>query len=323
MSKELFNENQKKIFMFEQNGTSSYLYQKAFERISDKEKEYNKDVCMMTREELVDTLKVFGSRSNITPVISRLRKYTLWAKERGLIKTNYLDKKITPTKELTKMIGDTDPRYYISEEKYNEYKQTLRSTENGIYLTAILCCCYEGIIGNNFENIANLRVRDIPDGNIITLYDGEKRHISDELKCLLIEASCVDIMYGDNNRNLIYGKYADSIFKTSKETNNHKRKFMTAFNNPRRIKDLLKDEELTAEVLYRSGLFNFVRDKCKMLGYPFKEDFTDVISTPRSEVGILMSSGIVEKYNAVLDDYGTTIRWYQFKKLFADWVEYI
>ena len=322
----MYNEEIKQKYMSTLNDTDRRLVAALFNRIEKYEQEYKRDFYAMNRSQIIKTIAEFGSQSNIRPAFSRLRKYSKWAKENKIHKgINYSDEHITTVKELIQSIGQCEKRYYISEEEYRRDINILKTSENAVYLTSLFMACYEGILGNHMENLIHLRVSDLRQGTHITLFDGSKRNISEELRSLLIEASTVEYLYGKYTASFKYSLYPDTIWKGTRKGNNQKRKFMSMFDNTGKIKDLLDNENITMEALYRSGFFNFVKKRAKELGYDLRKDMTEDIIQVRThgDKGRLTASKTTERYDKIFQEYGSNYRLYNFKRDYADWVSYI
>ena len=79
----MYNEEIKQQFLDTLEHNSRRLTIPIFNKIEAKEEEYNTDYCKMTRSQIIDTIAIFGTETNIRPVFSRLRKYSKWCKENG------------------------------------------------------------------------------------------------------------------------------------------------------------------------------------------------------------------------------------------------
>ena len=322
----MYNEEIKQQFLDTLEHNSRRLTIPIFNKIEAKEEEYNTDYCKMTRGQIIDTIAIFGTETNIRPTFSRLRKYSKWCKENGYNKgIDYSDKHITTVDELVYSIGQLEKRYYISEEYYRECIKTLKSSDNAAYLTSLLMACYEGIVGDNFENLVYLRVKDLRHGTHITLYDGTKRTITEELRSLLIEASTVEELYSKYTVTLKYSPYPDSIWKSTRRGKDQSRKFASLFDNRGKIKDLLDNDNVTIEALSRSGFFNYVKNRSKELGYDLKNDMLAEIPIMRTNgnKGRIVQSDLTEKYDRILKEYGTDMKFFNFRRNYRDWICYI
>ena len=158
----MYNEEIKQQFLDTLKDNDRRLTTPIFNKIEAKEKEHGVDYCKMNRSQIIDTISIFGTETSIRPAFSRLRKYSKWMKEIGYNKgIDYSDKHITTVDELVQSIGQLEKRYYISEEYYRKCINILKSSDNAVYLTSLLMACYEGIVGDNFENLVHLRVKDL------------------------------------------------------------------------------------------------------------------------------------------------------------------
>ena len=72
----MYNEEIKQQFLDTLEHNSRRLTTPIFNKIEAKEEEYNTDYCKMTRSQIIDTIAMFGTETNIRPAFSRLRKYS-------------------------------------------------------------------------------------------------------------------------------------------------------------------------------------------------------------------------------------------------------
>ena len=65
-------------------------------------------------------------------------------------KVNWLDYKLYPNEKIFAAIDESQERYYLTPEKYEEYYQKILAANDGVYNASIFVALYEGIAGNYY-----------------------------------------------------------------------------------------------------------------------------------------------------------------------------
>jgi integrase len=159
---EIYNSTIKERFLQLYNNINTQNeYRAIFSRIVKFEKFNNKDVSMFNYNELKDLLMGVkcSSTKSLDHIKSIISMYFKWSQKEGYI-SSYVD--------LTKLIVRRDVRENVSKVKIEE--QYLKDEEE-LYMIAEDFCvnkqdavlfvlCYEGVRGDNLEEISNLKVSD-------------------------------------------------------------------------------------------------------------------------------------------------------------------
>jgi hypothetical protein len=298
-----------------------YKTEYIFNKISKFEEQINKDVYEMNVEELQNLFKAsdISTKSSIVGVKSALKKYLDWCKARDIIKINLFDKDVITTNMLINQIDDSQMSLYFSEETYNNYKSIIKASLNGTYYLSLFMALWEGICGNNYDDLINLRELDINiSNNTIKLYTTNKiKTVTPELIKALLATSQMDTLESITGRldKLKVSIYYDSIFKCV-----GKSKTATAEAIARRfirdninykLKDILNNKNISITNIYNSGLIHYMKKKAEINHLNLKDD-------------LLNSNNFNDNlYNIFLYEYGETMSFSMFRFKFKDYYEYI
>lgn len=159
---ELENENMRKVLFSD------------FKRISEVERDFFRDVYDMNIDQLEELLYRcrFKTETAVIVFLSKMLSYTKWAAEKGYANSNLppIVKKITSV--ASKYVFKTISAYYTQEQLFDIYE-----TMNNRQDVMIIQCIFEGIKGESYTEILNLKSEDIfkQDGKYyVNLYDTKR-----------------------------------------------------------------------------------------------------------------------------------------------------
>lgn len=164
------------------------IYSNLFNKISIVEEQLNKNIYDMDKNEIESvfhSLQIRGMHSMMNAAYF-CKRYILWAKENGHAKdvVDKLPAKLTAEYISQFVFKSANVRY-----TREEVLEVIKTVHDPRYATAILCL-FEGIRGNELEEIANLKLDDLSKGENNTYYAKlihrkEKTEISYELYTML------------------------------------------------------------------------------------------------------------------------------------------
>lgn len=179
----LFNEDRKKAYI--EDKSTSHSMESAlkvfFNRLSEVEEYYNKDVVDFDDTELDDLLISFNCKTHqaITDKISLLRNYIYWEVEHGYCKSkNIIIDLPRFSNGCERYLNKLAIKYRYLKDKNELYKlinQLVNYKDK-----AIICLLYEGLYGKEFDEIRYLKVKDCDFENNIINVTGENAR---QIKC--------------------------------------------------------------------------------------------------------------------------------------------
>ncbi|QNM06069.1 phage lytic cycle repressor MrpR family protein [Qiania dongpingensis] len=318
----MFNEKQKEEFLdFYRSNFQDATYMRLknlFHKTEPYEEEKGKDLCAMDGEELIHFLITnYDNQKTLLGEKYRLSRYLEWCQVKGYCKINYLGKSLCPNDYLLSKMESYKTRYYISDERYEEYVELVRHSGAGVNDLPILMSIYEGIAGKCFENLVYLQKDDIieeGDGYRISLADDTCKNISGRLARALL--SCYKLEEYVGNKRLVRLKYSflpDSIWKSRSRKDSEEGMIRNFRNSFKRIKEVTGDEALNYSSLFTSGRFNLVVREAKKAGYRIKED----LERPR------IDEDTVNRYQTIFDRLQMNISFSIFKYRYQDYTPYL
>lgn len=312
-----FNPERKKDYiLYEGNTKDTKSIEGVFKTFKKYEEEMNRDICEMHTEDILKILLENYSKTSGYSEKCRLEAYIEWCRAKNYCKVNWLAKKYCPKEKITALYKDKDDRYYLSEQKYNDYVKLISNYIDGAYDLSIFMAIYEGIAGEQYSNLIHLVKEDINVKNsTVRLYDGRNKKVSKDLIKALLNSYNTNVL---NNKSLVMNLnnslYADSIWKSNREITEAGmlRKFRDRLS---KIKELLNDKDLNINNISGSGIFNYVVKRAQ-------EDKYDIIDdmqvNGRNEL-ILLN----QKYQKYFDELQIKIKFHDFKDRYQTYVKYI
>ena len=157
---EQMNENNNQLVV---TATKNRL-QNLFEKVEPFENFYKKDCFDFSKTEILNTLASFGSFSVSTLKSNKsfLNMYTQWANLNNIATTGINAYESVTQEDLVRCVGEDANSYrLITEDKLNDVlKQTLNPSDQYLLLGL-----YEGIRGEDYKELMNLREEDIDTEN--------------------------------------------------------------------------------------------------------------------------------------------------------------
>ena len=178
----MYNESIKKRYIQEkENSTSTpnnYL-ERLFDKVKCFEEKYNKDVCCFTAYEIVDFYKTINisSLESLIVLNNHLSLYVQWCLQQNLVPDcqNHFDE--INNDILVECINITSlKKAIITRETLNIWLSGSNNPSDAF----TMLCLFEGIKGNDFCEILNLKMSDFS-GNKVKLCTGREMIVSDKL----------------------------------------------------------------------------------------------------------------------------------------------
>lgn len=286
------------------------------------ERDAGKDLCEMSTEELVAILLSFKAKTTIRQKRTIITNYINWCRALGYCKVNWLDYKLYPNEKIFAAIDESQERYYLTPEKYEEYYQKILAANDGVYNASIFVALYEGIAGNYYINLTHLKTGDIdPETRTVRLYEGNTRTVSERLIKLLLETSQIRTLQNKSQpSHLTESLYPDSVWYSTKA--------MAPESMWRRFRDRLKmmkeivgDDRLTASTVTSSGFFNYVCSSAIRDGLDIKADLLDTSTKVDKRVAGRVPSEY--KYKKYIEEFGSNMSFAYFKYSFSAFAKYL
>lgn len=269
----MYNESIKKRYIQEkENGTSTpegYL-NRLFEKTKYFEEKLNKDISCFTVYEITDFYKTINISSLESLIVtnSHLSLYTQWCLQQNLIpdcQNHFME---INNDILLKCVNTTIlEKAIVTRETLNYWLGKLKNPSDAF----VMICLFEGIKGNDFCEIANIKMSDFS-GNKLKLCTGREMTISDDL-IKLAEITNKTFEYRAIN------KYNEKIYPLEEEGYVLK-KFVnckddvTAYQRGRRIyhkllrnfKELEVAQYMKPNSLMESGKIDYINRRAKEEG---------------------------------------------------------
>lgn len=306
-----YNEEIKEEFLNSINTESTKKsYEFLFKKIKKYEDKFKKDVNNFSQEEYVELLKIFStSKSNLGTTKRKLDQYINFCIPK-YISTNAL--KLVNINELS---ADLNDLFLFTNTEYEMYKRKIIQHVNGEYYLSLFMCPYNGIMGNKFENIYNLRLSDIDENGFVKLHDGAELQINFELQMALNKTAKITSQTVGKSVNaeipLSLYKYYDQVFKffdTNNSFENYEARCRYNISQffSKKLKSITGEKRISANSIYKSGLINYMYNQAKLNGYDLKSD--------------IQSGDHHIFYKKKLLDFGTNMSWINFKFAFMNFI---
>lgn len=258
----MYNPERKKSFIeaYESDRiVGSNYFQNLFSRTEPLEKEFGKDVCDFTKEEIIALFISFNSSYGSTNISirSRLAKYTEFCCYNNLSRDN-----INHYYEITgeEVAGYANQfmknKYYISKKKLDGYCSKLANACDCFVLYAL----FEGIKGKYCEEITDMTLADIDIKNrIVTTVNNKKIKVSQEFIKFAVKSD-QELEYASPMRPYTFHSSSlPYIFKNRVNItdDSEDRKRRRVLNKVNYIKNMLSAPEITVPHLVNSGFVHY------------------------------------------------------------------
>ena len=243
-----------------------------FRKVEKYEVDFNKDVCMFTKEEAKTMYIELKSRSVYTLLNNNviLKAYTEWQKHYNKLNIDNVYESIT-IDDLRPCV-DAKASKILSREEIAEIEEQLLNVTDA----AIVECLFQGIAGPSMRDITSLH-RDMLDkeSKQIIFSDGRVFDISEELCQMLDKAFHEEkyVCYGETLRV----KKLEGIGKLFKDRDNthaadsDDRRFRAVYRKIQVIRDYVGVKELTMKGISAAGFLHYLRLGMEASGLALKE----------------------------------------------------
>jgi integrase len=288
-TQELFDEKTKSRFLKNQTTAMKKRYSLLFKKSALMEKKYNIDLYDFSLEQVRRLLLVIASTqvSTLHSYGNLIEIYITWAIEQDLRKDNINPVVATASKAWYKTLLYKGTKTLFSDA---EVMELIKKTKNYQDKAAILAL-YEGLYGNGYTEILNLKISDLDKTSMTVVLleetkEGNKQRvasISPMLYNLLIEANLED-EYLKNNGSVAPGTKTpvsrllrtDFIIRTveNSKTNATSRSESTLISRRLgKLADIFGTPGMTPTNLRNSGMLKMAYDLYKDKGTLDKEDY--------------------------------------------------
>ena len=246
-----------------------------FEKVSAKEEELGKDVCNFTKAEILEYYKTsniisFYSASTINSIFS---VYVRWCLQKNLVTDcqNHFEEMDNETlmNVVNKFVFN---KRIVTREKMIELCEELINPRDRFVLLSI----FEGIKGDNFKEIVNLRPEDIDEAGA-HLCTGRVVQISDLLRKYIYQAVNESVYYSVSDKMQKTMPLLDKgfVFKnypnTKNETDEFQKGRIVYHSILRSLKYLGLFKFVTANSIYDSGKIHMIKTRAKELNMTAEE----------------------------------------------------
>lgn len=306
----MFNEELKRQFIDERNKEvvlpQNYL-KCQFNKVSEMEKDLNKDVSNFTVYEIIEYYKLLNTSSleSLVTLNSQFSIYTQWCLQNNLVSDNqnhFLEITIEMVKGcISKVLLEMK---IISKDKILDWVDQLPNPKDQFILLGL----FEGIKGKDFCELSKLRPADI-NGNIATLCTGRKIELSKKLLEIIDACLSTDLYYsisgkGDKIMPLVNNGYIIKDYPNAKDNVSDFQMGRKIYNAITRILDYFGMLEfMSANSIFESGKLNMIKERANELNITSKEYlYSDHIKEIESKYNLKM---IRSTFWAKYEDYLT------------------
>lgn len=257
----MFNQERKQQFLKQKSDGAilSNNLRDLFEKTQAKEEQLGRDVAEWTSGEIIDFFKWYGTKSiqSLIMLHNGLTSYADWCLLAGLVKDNQNHFREVNSEMLCKCINtqELDKLIITRKELLDTIKQLPNKSDQFIFLAL-----FEGIPSKD-RVLVSIKVSDL-NGNELTLCNGEKRIITDDLVKLMKQANEEDTYQSLGKREMIY-KYAprDTVIKPpiSRKGIQTKETVGVTVRVRSCLKWLGKWENLTMKLIRESGRIDYIK----------------------------------------------------------------
>ena len=243
-----------------------------FRKTSPFETVLNKDICNFSTEEIYDMLKRFNSSSinSLEKYCRLLSLYVQWCNQQGMItdsQNHFLEIKVDQLRNCINTIKRN--KKYIDRNIVIDWCKKLQPMDS-----MVLLCLFEGILGKEFEEIRNLRMRDFKDGCFVDLSNGKRKRCSAELIESARESMLTGYYIGKNWKKVdtqyaVYSIYDDGCYKITEGSKWDANDFMIKKRLYVQISNILNDLKvpyMNMSDIQLSGLAYALKERVKQMG---------------------------------------------------------
>ena len=178
----MYNEERKQQFLREksENSILSNNIYAVFDIIEEREKQYGRDICEWTSEEILSFFKWYSSRSiqTLVQLQNALKIYTDWCLLNGLVKDNQNHFTEIKSSALCECVDiNTMDEFVMSRQDFLSMINELPNLTDQFIMLAL----YEGIPTLQIQYV---KLEDLNDG-VVTLHNGETRNVSHRLSNIM------------------------------------------------------------------------------------------------------------------------------------------
>ena len=243
-----------------------------FRKIEPYENELGIDVCLFSKEQVIEMFIQLKSRSVYTLLNNNviLKAYTAWQKHYNGIDIDNVYETIT-IDDLRPCV-DAKASKILSREEITEIEEQLLNVTDA----AIVECLFQGIAGPSMRDITSLHKDMLDKGNKCLIFpDGRVFDISENL-CELLEKAFneeIYLCYGETLRTKkLIGK--GKLFKDRDNTHavdSDDRRFRAVYRKILVIKDYVGIKELTMKGIAAAGFLHYLKMYLNESGLALKE----------------------------------------------------
>ena len=255
-----YNELIKKKYLENSQENNANYADKLFSFYAGIEEEFGKDLAVFSKEEIIDTYSKISSLSTLRRYQSVLRNYTSFYLSETHNQENQNEYDNILDDELVQIIkSNANNRMYISKWQLMEILEDLPNAVDKFLVLAL----YEGIKGDNFEDIIMMKMSDINErNNTIKLYSGNTIKVSSTLVLLAQEAYSQKYYKGMQSSFTISSKpvtldkneYVFRVRANSKLTDNDtEKKAARVYQRLLAIKKYLGNNDFSLSRIMKSG----------------------------------------------------------------------
>lgn len=273
----LYNAEQKVRFIekYEMDSSRNTLYAQ-LARISEKEFALNKDISEMNQDEIKETL-LSCQFSSVSSAISHINTYKRYSETQTSTSPFYVFDNTEMAKNV--IAKNRDKRY--SKEEIELFMGSLVNDND----KALILCLFEGIKGQEYSEIFNIKVEDIGEEEVngmfsLVLNDSVRQSersvlISKHLKELLIRTNKqLEYMSPEGLRNSLFNE-SEFVFKKVRKGKQKESDVLDANYLNRKMllfKKVFDNDYLKAEDITRSGMMHMANEIYKNKGVFTRED---------------------------------------------------
>lgn len=268
----LYNHKVKEQFLKEFIGSnnSKRTFYYTLKKTAYSEKLIGKDLYEMTVDEVKDVLQISRrtTKSSVMAFISNISTYINWAIENGYRTSNlpmFTAESISANAD--DFVCKTLSAYYTQDELIKYYNRIMNKSD-----VLILQCIFEGIKGQSYSEMFNLKEKDLYKENgkfYVNLYDTEKgterlgHEISEFLYNLMLDVSEYTTIYDIRNKKLELIPSQYILKKTSKgnRDQNYEGKLTYSYliNKTKYFKeDIFKNDAFKYREIEKSGIMHYL-----------------------------------------------------------------
>lgn len=287
---EHYNKDTKAWYLRDSEESFAQSTKKSFDSLFRKtapfEAELSKDICNFSTEEIYDMLKRFNSSStnSLEKYCRLLSLYVQWCNQQGMVtdsQNHFLEIKTEQLRNCTNAIKRQ--KKYIDRNTILGWCEQVQPMDN-----MVLLCLFEGILGSEFEEVRNLRMRDFKDDGYVDLSNGKRKRYSPELKECARKSMLTGYYVRKNWKKVdkeypVYSSYDDGCYKITEGSEWDANDFMIKKRLYVQVSSILNDLEvpyMNMSDIQLSGLAYSLKERARELGV---KTVKEMISTKVAE----------------------------------------